>query len=1122
MTDATAPVTKRSGSELWAKGKHKIKAVMKINGMWGKERTRSIFGNQFGKGDVLEDMPEIYIERKVTEESNIFDSSVEEDLEKHQSFDLEGNPVGWGGSAGAEAAATAAVAVVTLPTDEFSKKGYKTNVRASISKLKKAAKKVKQFLTVVRLAHDPLCTKEPLSYNEVLNKLREHYDPNGIHSNKHADQHEYYTDLGLLKRESLKHHPEIRRLLDQLWTAADKNSDGGLDKEEYMVMCSKVYKAIVDDSDDPEDQEERDRIAEEDWKADSLGHDTLDYRRFTTAWFQLADHWTHDLSVEAYCKFLGQIKDTVTCMVNGKIVWKDDSNIHHMEIQESEAEEDDKHVKLKEADDEVVVQMVKKKKKIKPAIIPPQKKSVPKLTQPKEKKQLQGNSMVLVEGNPNDKRRNIARMNSRNGLYRGSTVPPPKGWSSTKTNKWGITFTRIKIESQSNELKEAAQSLGVRASASVSSSTLQKGLINSPFSNLSESSKIYNEDGSLQENNGSSMLKQTLMQHEPVLMHVPLQQYYPSSSGGFQSSKFRYPQPFDATVGAIGGGFEWSNPVGEPPPANEWRNNSVGGGSELLCPSWADDLKQQKRPSTAHVTNRNRHGTHSKSLFQNSWTDQLQRPSTASGHYLPSQATLTLVPVDSFSNMLDAVATNNRTRAGEDSGGGSYLDSGGSSILLNPTESIGSIMLENLQNMPVRKKKKKKKRPKTAPGKPREYRFDRQTRGITKSTKGKRQRRRKERSKSPPRSSITADRVTRMRQRSGISNILSPAGIPEPTGTLEPLVVRPMTTGGIRKKKSRRPVKIESGRLFCSNIVRPASSLSQRQLSSSSTTSSVTVDQSGGSIINDRFNGSRILDPTEMRGLPISARNLMNKYAGYDPTASLNEASLSIGGSTLLSSSIFNSSTTSFKRGKREGVNRRKCRGGVKRVERAERGSNRSRKYEDEYGENLGSRMSMSAYMNKLVMPASQRTIKLLNLREDCTVEDIVGVMLAVGATVSPNDVTLSDVSSKTRLRRASVRFSKYKDFKLAVKMLEICNRTEEHKEQSHRLWQQQKRSLKDRPEVTQALWGVSNQAQNGVNGDVDRDGNVYDEFGLFKLSPVKKVKMPNTFFGGFLKRVQR
>jgi hypothetical protein len=90
------------------------------------------------------------------------------------------------------------------------------------------------------------------------------------------------------------------------------------------------------------------------------------------------------------------------------------------------------------------------------------------------------------------------------------------------------------------------------------------------------------------------------------------------------------------------------------------------------------------------------------------------------------------------------------------------------------------------------------------------------------------------------------------------------------------------------------------------------------------------------------------------------------------------------------------------------------------------------------------------------------------------------------------------------------------------VKMLEICNRTEEHKEQSHRLWQQQKRSLKDRPEVTQALWGVSNQAQNGVNGDVDRDGNVYDEFGLFKLSPVKKVKMPNTFFGGFLKRVQR
>ena len=152
--------------------------------------------------------------------------------------------------------------------------------RRSISKLKKAAKKVNQFLNVVRLHHDSSKGLEALSYENVLKKLREHYDPEGVHATKSSSQHEYYTDFGLLKREALKHHPRIRKLLDQLWEAADKDGNGNLDKDEYMIMCRKVYKAVVDDSDDPDAAEERKRIAEEDWIADAQGYDHLDYKRF--------------------------------------------------------------------------------------------------------------------------------------------------------------------------------------------------------------------------------------------------------------------------------------------------------------------------------------------------------------------------------------------------------------------------------------------------------------------------------------------------------------------------------------------------------------------------------------------------------------------------------------------------------------------------------------------------------------------------------------------------------------------------------------------------------------------------------------------------------------------------
>ena len=139
---------------------------------------------------------------------------------------------------------------------------------------------------------------------------------------------QFYTDLALLQRESLKHDVRVRRILDHIWAATDRDGSGTIDKEEYIIMCKKVYRAIVDDTDSPQADAEILKIAEEDWDADRQGHDHLDYERFTRAWFQLADHWTHDLSADSYETFLSNIFTTLTERdKNGNIVWRDDKNV---------------------------------------------------------------------------------------------------------------------------------------------------------------------------------------------------------------------------------------------------------------------------------------------------------------------------------------------------------------------------------------------------------------------------------------------------------------------------------------------------------------------------------------------------------------------------------------------------------------------------------------------------------------------------------------------------------------------------------------------------------------------------------------------------------------------------
>ena len=78
-------------------------------------------------------------------------------------------------------------------------------------KMKGAVGKVRKFVRTVRLSYtDTFSGKNKVSLTELLGRLRNHYDPDGIHADPHDNQHEFYTDLALLQRESLKHDARVR------------------------------------------------------------------------------------------------------------------------------------------------------------------------------------------------------------------------------------------------------------------------------------------------------------------------------------------------------------------------------------------------------------------------------------------------------------------------------------------------------------------------------------------------------------------------------------------------------------------------------------------------------------------------------------------------------------------------------------------------------------------------------------------------------------------------------------------------------------------------------------------------------------------------------------------------
>ena len=135
-----------------------------------------------------------------------------------------------------------------------------------------------------------------------------------------------YTEENEAKRQSLRHHPEVKQALEKWWETAMSTveADGRakeevMRKEDYITVSKCMYKALIETYDEAEALAE----AEEDWEKDSQGTGALGKKLFLDAMFELADMWTETIAAEEYRDFLNQLFHCVAEQrPNGTFVWK--------------------------------------------------------------------------------------------------------------------------------------------------------------------------------------------------------------------------------------------------------------------------------------------------------------------------------------------------------------------------------------------------------------------------------------------------------------------------------------------------------------------------------------------------------------------------------------------------------------------------------------------------------------------------------------------------------------------------------------------------------------------------------------------------------------------------------
>ena len=119
---------------------------------------------------------------------------------------------------------------------------------------------------------------------------------------------ELHTEDNLERRAQLRSDKAVLEVLQDWWLTAQHSmrsenqwSKGTtLGRDDYVRICVKIYKAMIQDYDEAEALE----CAQDDWRNDCKGEEELSRERFMDAMFELADVWTKTIDAAEYAELL--------------------------------------------------------------------------------------------------------------------------------------------------------------------------------------------------------------------------------------------------------------------------------------------------------------------------------------------------------------------------------------------------------------------------------------------------------------------------------------------------------------------------------------------------------------------------------------------------------------------------------------------------------------------------------------------------------------------------------------------------------------------------------------------------------------------------------------------------
>ena len=155
---------------------------------------------------------------------------------------------------------------------------------------------------------------------KIESQKAEKYADRGSTASMIEGNSDYYTTGALKRRRQLRHHPDVEAAYRKLWVGVlrlstelglhtEASEENRVPRGAYRQFYWKLWLHMGADADDEEEVHEFDETFYEDWCHDvGEGGTEMHFEQFSTAVYELADHWCDSLEPMDYVRFIDSLE----------------------------------------------------------------------------------------------------------------------------------------------------------------------------------------------------------------------------------------------------------------------------------------------------------------------------------------------------------------------------------------------------------------------------------------------------------------------------------------------------------------------------------------------------------------------------------------------------------------------------------------------------------------------------------------------------------------------------------------------------------------------------------------------------------------------------------------------